>query len=142
MRLSTEVIGLKNILGNLEVSKQRVGGAVGRGIKKAGLILQAESQKLVPVDFGILKASAFTRANNKASSFKTVVEVGYTAAYAIFVHENVEMKGKGLPRKAPHKGFYWDPQGTATAKFLEKPFKTFGPVLRQTVADEVKGFLK
>jgi len=53
------------------------------------------------------------------------VMVGYTANYALFVHENVEMKGKGLPRRPnpPHKGNYWDPAGRGQAKFLEQPFR-------------------
>lgn len=59
----------------------------------------------------------------------TTVVVGYTANYAIHVHENIEMKGKGLPRRktlssgknVKGRGFYWDPQGKAQAKFLEQP---------------------
>lgn len=91
---------------------------------------------MVPVDFGVLKASAFTRAQGQG--FKTVVNIGYTAFYAMYVHENVEMKGRGLPRApirfkddvdwvnnedkwyAP-RGNYWDPAGRGQAKFLEQP---------------------
>lgn len=89
------------------------------GLKTAGLFLQRQSQGLVPVDFGILKASAFTRAEGEG--FSTVVLVGYTAFYAMYVHEMVEMKGKGKPRRAPSKGNYWDPAGRGQAKFLEAP---------------------
>lgn len=49
------------------------------------------------------------------------VAVGYTAAYALYVHENIEMVLAGQPR--PTKGNYWDPQGRAQAKFLEAPFR-------------------
>jgi len=48
----------------------------------------------------------------------SVVIVGYTAKYALYVHENVEMKWKGKPRKKPAKGKYWEP---GQAKFLEQP---------------------
>lgn len=48
------------------------------------------------------------------------VIVGFTAAYALWVHENLEMKWKGLPRRPPGKGYYWDPQ-IAGPKFLENP---------------------
>lgn len=75
---------------------------------------------------------------SKYGNMKRVsVIVGYTAKYAIHVHENIEMKGKGLPRTGMRwsrenkrtgisiykaaKGFYWDPQGKAQAKFLEQP---------------------
>lgn len=49
------------------------------------------------------------------------VVVGYTAAYALYVHENIEMKWRGRPRRKPHKGAYWDPPGRGQAKFLEQP---------------------
>lgn len=80
---------------------------------------------------------------------KTVI-VGYTAAYALYVHENREiwppgMRLAGLPRSGEvrrgsgfgnqrivttghaageGKGFYWDPQGMAQPKFLEEPART------------------
>lgn len=58
----------------------------------------------------------------KGKKFQSVsVIVGYSANYALGVHENIEMKGKGKPRRKPSKGLYWDPQGTAQAKFLEQP---------------------
>lgn len=86
---------------------------------------------------------------------KSVI-VGYTAAYALSVHENVEMKWKGLPRGAGFsrkdgvvrfsskilktgsvgntgKGFYWDPQGKAQAKFLEAPARTLRPELARII---------
>ena len=75
------------------------------GLKRAGLFLQRESQKIVPVEYGILKNSAFTRA--EGSGFDTVIRVGYEASYALFVHENLEA------RHAPGK----------QAKFLETPLR-------------------
>lgn len=62
------------------------------------------------------------------------VVVGYTAAYALYVHENMEMKLAGLPRKPPHKGSYWDPQGQAGPKFLEAPARE--------LATEITGIVK
>ena len=66
------------------------------------------------------------------------VIVGYTANYALHIHENIEMFWQGMPRdprkwpgikhqKNPRpreinpKGLYWDPQGKGQAKFLEQP---------------------
>lgn len=45
----------------IEMSKGRT---MNEGMVAAGLFLQAESQKLVPVDTGLLKSSAFTRVEN------------------------------------------------------------------------------
>jgi len=115
------ILGLSEIVVNLGKVPASVGVRVEAGLKSAGLLLQKESQKLAPVEFGNLKASAYTVA--KGSGLNTVVEVGYRAAYAAYVHELVAMKLKGQLRKPspPHKGRYWDPQGQARAKFLEEP---------------------
>ncbi len=71
---------------------------------------------------GVSSLIAKLRQRIKMSKRKdnVAVLVGYTAAYALFVHESVEMKLKGQKRPKPHKGSYWDPKG-AQAKFLENP---------------------
>jgi hypothetical protein len=125
------VTGVQGILKNLKARNAALAAGVSRGLRLAGLHLQRESQRVVPVDLGNLKASAFTRATGKG--YDTVVNIGYTATYAIFVHENVEMKWKGLPRHAPSKGRYWDPQGRGQAKFLEEPARRLGPELRAII---------
>lgn len=87
---------------------------------------------------------------------QAVVAVGYTAAYALWVHENVEMKWRGLPRDQSirvnsgenvrnsdtivytgfeankKRGLFWGPNGQA--KFLEEPARTMGDVLGKLVA--------
>lgn len=91
---------------------------------------------------GVLKA--LQKAAKKYGETHVSVIVGYTANYALHVHENIEMKWKGLPRSGEvgfagydssgkrlvklgghkggtGKGFYWDPLGKAQAKFLEQP---------------------
>lgn len=75
-----------------------------KAVYVAGLFLQAESQKIVPVDTGFLRASAFTRVKRDSKGYLS--EVGYRAAYAIYVHENLNAKHAA---------------GTS-AKFLEIPF--------------------
>jgi len=48
------------------------------------------------------------------------VIVGYSAGYALWVHESVDMVLKGKPR-GKGRGNFWDPQGKAQAKYLETP---------------------
>lgn len=79
--------------------------------------------------------------------------VGYTAAAAIMIHENLEMKWKGIPRnprlretksgkhhanprprKTEPKGLFWDPQGKGQSKFLEAPARYLSKELGQIVA--------
>lgn len=149
------VIGLKDVLKNMEDFKKALAPRVELGLKTAGLYLQGRSQNLVPVDYGVLKASAFTRATGKGMA--TVVNVGYTAFYAMYVHENVEMKWKGKPR-APvrfkddvdmvnnlekiyaNRGNYWDPAGRGQAKFLEAPSRD--PNIRANMMKIVKNVCK
>ncbi len=68
-------------------------------------------------------------ANKAQRGHRTSVVIGYNARYALFVHENKEMKWKGLPRKGTRpdgsksKGKYWDPQGHGQSQFLIQPFR-------------------
>lgn len=123
MIVINQVAGVREILFNLKGQVDKKSKGIGQALKKAGLYIQRESQKRVPVEFGFLKASAFTR--SFGAGMQTQVITGYTARYALWVHEKVEMKLKGLPRRPspPHKGRYWDPQGRAEAKFLENVVK-------------------
>lgn len=58
---------------------------------------------------------------------KAVVFTGFTAAYAIWVHEMRRLTLDLYKRTGRHadgskrKGYYWDPQGKAGPKFLENP---------------------
>lgn len=132
------ITGLTDVLKNMQAKQAAMAAGCNKGLRKAGLLLQGASQKLVPVEFGILKASAFTRA--AGTGFNTVVIVGYTAKYALYVHELVGMKLKGQARtpNPPHKGKYWDPQGRAQAKFLEAPARAMRPELSKIIEDAMK----
>lgn len=56
-------------------------------IAKATLFLRAESQKLCPVVTGTLKNSIYTKVYNLGPN-KVEGIIGYSAKYAIYVHEN------------------------------------------------------
>lgn len=115
-----KVEGLETVMRNLNAQIAQIEGDTLAGLFEAGLQVQGSAQKRVPVNTGNLKASAYTR---KHPGGRPEVEVGFTAAYAPFVHENLEMKLKGQPR--PKRGYkasqgnYWDPQGKAGPKFLQ-----------------------
>lgn len=126
------ITGVADVLKNLRARNALMAAAVERALKRGGLQLQRASQKKVPIEFGVLKNSAFTRATGKG--YGTVVTVGYTASYAIFVHENVEMAWRGRPRISG-KGKYWDPQGIGQSKFLEEPARTMRGDLRKMLTD-------
>lgn len=61
---------------------------------------------------------------------------GYTANYALAVHENIEMKWKGIPRAEKikgGKGKFWDPQGRGQSKYLEAPAREHAKAIGNTV---------
>ncbi|QDP54887.1 MAG: hypothetical protein Unbinned3891contig1000_85 [Prokaryotic dsDNA virus sp.] len=131
------IVGIEKVIGNLRRREKVMSSGVERGLKLAGLHLQRASQQRVPVDLGNLKASAFTRARGKG--FRTEVNIGYTAHYALHVHELTAMKLKGLPRTgkradgSKRRGFYWDPQGKGSAKFLEIPGQLEAKAMRAII---------
>ena len=97
--------GVNEVIKNLRKVKGILAEEIGVNLKRAGLFLQRKSQQIVPIDKNNLRPSAFTRSEGKG--FKTDVQVGYTAAYAVYVHENLEA------RHRPGK----------SAKYLENPMK-------------------
>lgn len=60
------------------------------GLMQAGRTVQRASMEIVPVDYGNLKASAFTAGQFSTDKNTIIVTVGYTANYAIYVHENLD----------------------------------------------------
>lgn len=141
MKASVTLTGTGIVLKNIQDRHIAIADAVAAGLLLAGLELLRQSQLLAPVEFGNLKASGYVRA--QGTGLGTAVYVGYTAAYALLVHEKVGMILQGQLRQPspPHIGRYWDPQGQAQAKFLEAPFRTFKPTAIQIVGGQVKGVL-
>jgi len=128
--------GLKELKKNLMVEKTIRRKELDAGLRLGALHIQAKSQKLVPVDTGNLKASAFTR---RESGLEPSYLIGYTAEYALFVHE-MKMVNPGVERGGSNgKGRYWDPQGQAGPKFLEKPAREERNTVRQLVLSQMKG---
>lgn len=111
-------IALKNL--NKEIEK--IINRSAKGLTVAALRIRRTSQLKTPVDTGNLKASAYTETYKRPQGPAAVI--GYTAEYAPWVHEMPgTLKGKPRPKKIGSKadrGFYWDPQGKAEPKFLEK----------------------
>ena len=115
-----EVIGVEDVKRRLKEAGVKLGFQVRRGLIKAGLFLQRESQKVVPVDTSNLKNSAGTKPIGHG--WHTDVIVYYEATYAVYVHERTELKHK--------KG--------KMAKFLEKPMRENRHRILGIIAGEAK----
>lgn len=83
--MSAKVTGQQAVLRNLqrEISKIRKGTR--RGMVRATVFLQGESQEVTPVEFGPLMNSAFASTDQVGDKIRG--RVGYTQDYAPFVHE-------------------------------------------------------
>jgi hypothetical protein len=111
-------IGALHLLG-VDAKEKMIGT-----MQELALRIQRNSDRRVPVEYGYLRGSSYVEqelTSGKAGTWgeKSTWEVGYTAHYAVYVHENLEMKWRGKPR-ASGIGVYWGPRGES--KFLEKAF--------------------
>lgn len=129
-----QVKGMPQVLAKLRTANANVSLGVGRGLKRGAAYLLRKSNEYVPVQQGILKASGFVR-NIGGIGWDTDMIVGYTAAYAVYVHEDLEKlhgrafnlhhamqiaaaKGKKAGTAA---GGMFERGEKQQAKFLEKP---------------------
>lgn len=72
----------------------------------------------------------------KARKDDASVAVGFTAAHALYVHEDMEAKWLGQPRKSG-KGVYWGPS-LHGPKFLERPARELAKDLRLIVGTALR----
>lgn len=111
---------------NLDKAVSRL-DKIGKGIQKTAVTAlgqEAEeiidaSQPLVPVDTGALKASYYVNETQAG------VKAGYSADYAMKVHEDLNMDHR-----------------IGEAKFLEKPYLARKPQIRTKVETKVKDLIK
>lgn len=109
------VQGLKAVTAAIKAHEPKMVKGLRVGLLRAGLFLQRESQKVVPVDRGILRSTANTRIEGK--DLDSSVVVSYGTEYAIYVHENLNARHK--------PGTY--------AKYLTRPLATHKAKLQSIV---------
>jgi hypothetical protein len=155
-----KVTGIKEIVQKAKTFEKNLAGkAIEAGLLKGGLYLQRESQRITPVMTGDLKSSAYTV--KKGSGIKTVVTVGYSKEYAVFVHENLEAAhgaefnrkhadkiakvkqiAKKQKRKVRVKDIYFRRGENQQAKFLETPLRTKYKEILEKIATAAKMYLR
>jgi len=109
-----KVKGLDTVIKNLNKEINGLRQRTYSGLLAGGAFLEGAAKKKTPLVTGNLRASGYHRGLQKNPP---AVEIGFSAAYAVFVHENLEQKLKGKPRpKSAGGGTYWD---KGEPKFLE-----------------------
>jgi len=107
MAVKNEFKGLEEGVAKLSLEISKIEGRTIGGLLGGGMIVLGESNRRVPVEYGNLRASGYVQ---RSPDDPNAVEVGYTASYALSVHENLEQKLKGRPRQSG-LGVYWGPSG-------------------------------
>lgn len=129
--MAIKIEGMDRAMKSLNKEVKGIVGKTSAGMRAGALIVQREAQKRTPTDTGNLKGSAYTEVRDEFG--RIIAEVGFTAAYALFVHENREQKLKGQPRSSGSgKGTYWETgePGFLTNALREKQ----NEVVRQIIA--------
>mgnify|MGYP001562312082 CR=1 FL=1 len=121
---------LNAVLKNLNSAISEVKTGTDKGVRTLAIKIERGSKLRVPREYGNLAASGYHRKSQDSAGY----EVGFTADYAVYVHENLEMKLKGKKRPSG-KGVYWGPKGEA--RFLSKAIEEQIPTAAATVAGEI-----
>ena len=147
----SRVTGLNEVLSALKGAKDLIGLRVGRGLKKGGLHLLKATDKYTPVQFGNLRNSKFIR-NVGGSGYQTDILVGFTAKYAVWVHEDMTRK-HGKDFNVAHAQEIATASGTLRgtvkggmflrgedqqAKYLERPAREERKYILKIIAREAK----
>ena len=140
-----KITGVKEVQQALLNTKIKGYKGLKTGLKKAGLYLQRESMKLVPIQTGNLRGSADTQMSGSGKS--VAATVSYATEYAVFVHENLEAKHGAAfnaayaeeiaAARAGHP-YYFKRGPKQQAKFLEQPLREKQKQLVQIVENELE----
>lgn len=122
------VIGAAAIQKELRKQSSLLVRGVTAGIIDASTFIERRSNKLAPRDTGFLRISSYIVENPKMEGKLVIGRVGYSAAYAAFVHEMPESNNFTTPGTGP--------------KFLERAVKEKPRAITRVFYNTVKRFVK
>lgn len=117
-----KIDGFKEIYQKLGLLEEEIEKNALKGLKKLGEVILDESQKLVPVDTGVLKDSGTVQSNKREQS----VTISYNTPYARKQHEDNTLN---------------HPKG-GQAKYLERPFDEKSGEAESYIVDELQKILR
>lgn len=106
-----------------------------RSMTQALIIGSSEAASMTPIDTSMLINSQFRRVD--VSAGKVTGTAGYTAVYALAVHE-MDDSGRGKPRPSRGgipQGVTWGPAGES--EFLKKGFEQAEPNIRAVIVGAI-----
>ena len=123
---NTGIKGLDIVLSNLNKEIKAIEGRSMQGLIRAAIILQADmdtTPPLIPIDTDNLRSSWFTTNFRQGTMFG--LTMGFSANYAVFVHEMVDKGNKVINWSRPDSG----------PKFFEASLKRNKERILQEIAD-------
>ena len=111
---NTGVKGMDIVLGNLNREIMKIQERSMAGLIESAMLIRRDMEKtqpLIPLDTGNLRASWFVTEYKKEKKFGLIM--GFSANYAVFVHEMVDRGSKKINWSRPGSG----------PKFLEEALK-------------------
>lgn len=100
--MKVDTSGFKKSMAKLLEKKHK---AIESAMGSIVLRIKSDAVRLAPSDYANLRGSAYANTENRLG--KIIGIVGFSANYALFVHENLEQKGKGTKR-ASGRGTTWN----------------------------------
>lgn len=105
-----------------------------RALKSASYIIRTESASMTPIETSVLINSQFDTV--EVGGTRITAKVGYTAKYALYVHNAPgKLLGANKPRPSG-KGVYWGPHGEP--QFLLKAGTKTKELVDQVIRKEMK----
>lgn len=89
IRKTINITGQNKVVREMNKRIAQVKARTRGGMQEAALVVRREAQLLTPVNTGNLKGSAYTEITSDLRRGVGAV-IGYTAAYAPYVHENLD----------------------------------------------------
>jgi hypothetical protein len=128
MAATPRITGVGTVNRNLARAGARIQRGVAAGVYAAALQVKAEAMRRTPKETGNLQQSAYARmVGGTTTTINPIAEVGYTAAYAPYVHEIPPPPEKSVPggRSATHTIGRW--------KFLESAMTDLRGTIKATI---------
>lgn len=122
--------GMKELMHNINKELESIKGRTAKGMILAAIHVRRDMDKTepkIPVDTGKLRASWF--AENVKGRHGPAVLMGFSANYAVWVHENLESKNK--------KEINWNRQGSGPKFFQDSLLRNRNEIIK-IIADNAQ----
>lgn len=126
------VFGVGEQLARFTIFRKLTGEVWEKAAEDVANEILEEAKKRAPVETGQLRDSGHIQQIGEGHNARFAI--GFSAPYALHVHEQIAMKLQGQKRRGSGRtGRYWDPQGIATARYLSRAIEENQSALKRKI---------